>query len=729
MKKKLNLKLLENADNQTLEDLSENYRAVSEKEAERIFQRVIKNEEDFQAEDDVHGVEIYHRSIWRKAFAVAATFIIIAGVAGGGAYYFSQFRNKNNVVVSEGDRDLASVFEELFENRDAYSMTRYGYNESDGGLYYEGLNELAKEEVFLILEKFILYSDIEKTDEQGTDESIQFLLSSKGEDKLEEYIYKIEVYSNGVMELTEKESEDSEKMYRVKLSDAGVFDTLRLINNEMFVESNTENNSYSSAENSDPEDASPEEVEKLLNKIFETGNAEGSYTNYENPKYNCIIKDKEKLIKELLGFEWSKRTINRTNEYFFGEMYFDIGIRIDINCNIYDTGETPYTVYSTDLSNRDELEDILRENIEIVFDSQDVSGQKIKDILGENTSAVYCIGFIGNRLTYNITDLESLKDEVASLGWVTCIDFECDWGPAISDSRSLWTKKSGYIIGDAYVGLGGYINGSYDNDCYFKLKNKDDSVKLQQILDKYLVPNKYSEMCIKLKNGMNSYKNLKAHYIYESKAQDESQRISISGELLNDMDNNKLYMSGEGKYYDYGNVDIELVSDIFNEDISIYSNGILRISEKDTGENKFLNRFGSGYRPGFEYEHIAEYIIQIFGSYEDPDSLTQIDNRNSYEKELAFDVRNSNGNTEYYIHTQGVSSWYSETEYRILLDEESRLISYDRFYKYEQDGNKGTSSESFVLVDYEFDSPDFTMDDVMPVFDRLENECREQEEK
>ena len=58
-----------------------------------------------------------------------------------------------------------------------------------------------------------------------------------------------------------------------------------------------------------------------------------------------------------------------------------------------------------------------------------------------------------------------------------------------------------------------------------------------------------------------------------------------------------------------------------------------------------------------------------------------------------------------------------------------RLISYDRFYKYEQDGNKGTTSESFVLADYEFDSPDFTMDNVIPAFDRLENECREQEEK
>ena len=706
---------------------------IKEADTDEITMDLSDNAEGFIDENEpstvVSGVEVYQRTIWKKILAAAATLVIAVGAVGGGAYYFSQFKKNNNVVEEEDFRDINSVFGALLEERDKYDMTRYGNIGSDGELFYEGLNDQAKEEVLRILEKFILYSDTEKTDEQGTDESIQFLLNDKGEDSFEKYRYKIDVYSNGVLELTEKKSENYEKMYRVKLSDAGVFDTLMLINNEMFAESNTENNSNSSAENSEPVDASYEEVEKLLNNIFETGNAEGNYTNYEKQKYNCIIKDKKKLIKDLLSFEWSKRTINRTNEYYFSEQCFDIGIRIDTNCNIYDTGKTPYTVYSTDLSNRDELEDILRENIEIVFDSQDVSDQKIKEILGESTSAVYCIGFIGNRLTYNITDLESLKNEAASLGWVTCTDFECDWGPAVSDSRSLWTKKSGYIIGDAYVGLGGYINGNYDNSCYFKLKNKDDSVKLQQILDKYLVPNKYSEMCIKLKNGMDSYKNLKAHYTYESEAQDESQRVSISGELLNDMDNNKLYMSGEGKYYDYGNVDIELVSDIY-EDISIYSNGILKVSEKDTGENKYLGSFGSGYSPVFEYDQIAKYIIQIFGSYEEPDSLTQIDNRNSYEKELAFDVKNSNGNTEYYIHTQGDhDDWHSETEYRILLDEMGRLISYDRFYKYEQDGNKGTTSESFVLVDYEFDSPDFTMDNVTPAFDRLENECREQEEK
>ena len=59
MKKKLNLKLLENADNQTLEDLSENYRAVGEKEAEKIFQRVIKNEEGFQAEAGLFSFPLF----------------------------------------------------------------------------------------------------------------------------------------------------------------------------------------------------------------------------------------------------------------------------------------------------------------------------------------------------------------------------------------------------------------------------------------------------------------------------------------------------------------------------------------------------------------------------------------------------------------------------------------------------------------------------------------------
>ena len=173
MKKKLNLKLLENADNQTLEDLSENYRAVGEKEAEKIFQRVIKNEEGFQAEDDVHGVEIYHRSIWRKAVAVAATFIIIAGVAGGGAYYFSQLRNINNVI--EENTDNTSIYSRLKANRRKYAAmdtVMSIFDNSTAG--FPDLHYKEQEKFYDYMDQFDMQNEIDPSDFFKVPKSITF---------------------------------------------------------------------------------------------------------------------------------------------------------------------------------------------------------------------------------------------------------------------------------------------------------------------------------------------------------------------------------------------------------------------------------------------------------------------------------------------------------------------------------------------------------------------------
>ena len=118
----------------------------------------------------VSGVDVYHRTVWKKILAVAATLVVVTGAVGGGAYYFSQLGNNNNIIEKKDERDIASLFEEIYKSRDSYDMIRYCRNESDDGLYYEGLDDNVKEEVFRMFDKIILNSDIEKTDQQGSDE-------------------------------------------------------------------------------------------------------------------------------------------------------------------------------------------------------------------------------------------------------------------------------------------------------------------------------------------------------------------------------------------------------------------------------------------------------------------------------------------------------------------------------------------------------------------------------
>ena len=49
-----------------------------------------------EASDVVSGVDVYHGFLWKKILAVAATFVIVAGAVGGGAYYFSHLKGNNN---------------------------------------------------------------------------------------------------------------------------------------------------------------------------------------------------------------------------------------------------------------------------------------------------------------------------------------------------------------------------------------------------------------------------------------------------------------------------------------------------------------------------------------------------------------------------------------------------------------------------------------------------------
>jgi hypothetical protein len=97
----LELKALENADNDTLKRLSEEYPPMTEAEQNKLFERTEKllaktdnTDRGFSEDaDSVSGVEIYHRPVWRKFLTVAAALLIVAGVGTGGFLMAKNFRN------------------------------------------------------------------------------------------------------------------------------------------------------------------------------------------------------------------------------------------------------------------------------------------------------------------------------------------------------------------------------------------------------------------------------------------------------------------------------------------------------------------------------------------------------------------------------------------------------------------------------------------------------------
>lgn len=113
MKKKLNLKILENSDIKTIEALSYKYRAVDDAEAERIFRRITNDTEEYYEEAQEHTVEVYNRPIWRKALSAAVSLTIVAGITTLGSLFYSQLKKSdslNNTASYSASDSLENTF-------------------------------------------------------------------------------------------------------------------------------------------------------------------------------------------------------------------------------------------------------------------------------------------------------------------------------------------------------------------------------------------------------------------------------------------------------------------------------------------------------------------------------------------------------------------------------------------------------------------------------------------
>ncbi|WP_295071669.1 hypothetical protein [Ruminococcus sp.] len=109
MNRKLDLRILENCDMKTLEVISRKYKAVDDKEAEKIFRR-IENYADYYEDVQVHNIEPYRRPVWRKICSVALPLAVVALTVSGGVYFNSQLKNsKNTDGISETDTMSGSV--------------------------------------------------------------------------------------------------------------------------------------------------------------------------------------------------------------------------------------------------------------------------------------------------------------------------------------------------------------------------------------------------------------------------------------------------------------------------------------------------------------------------------------------------------------------------------------------------------------------------------------------
>ena len=182
------------------------------KEADTAYEPVAEHEKfcvSFSEEEhssSVSGVDVYHRNIWKKFIGIAAAFVLVAGAAGGGIYYFSQLKNKDNNII-ENEIQYDTIYDKLKANKDKYEMSSVVcvYDSTVLGFPHD---DEKKEKFFEYMDKFDMKEEIEEKDTSKTVRHLRFNFLI--EDKI---VFTFEIYENGDCSWTEKDNKNEKTTY------------------------------------------------------------------------------------------------------------------------------------------------------------------------------------------------------------------------------------------------------------------------------------------------------------------------------------------------------------------------------------------------------------------------------------------------------------------------------------------------------------------------------------
>lgn len=126
MKKKteLDLGILENADEQTVELLAERYTAADEKEKERIFQQSVnrgRTADSSDSNESVKGVEIYRRPKWYKRAETVAACLLSVSVITVGVIMLNSFRKTPDEFAS-GSESTETTINSTISNKESEAI-------------------------------------------------------------------------------------------------------------------------------------------------------------------------------------------------------------------------------------------------------------------------------------------------------------------------------------------------------------------------------------------------------------------------------------------------------------------------------------------------------------------------------------------------------------------------------------------------------------------------------
>lgn len=646
----------------------------------------------------VSGVDVYHRPVWRKVLTVAATFIIVVGIAGSGAYYFSRLKsNKYTLNNVEDDMKYDSIYSKLKDNKNKYKLSTAVrvFGSSIAG--FPNVEDKEKERFFEYLDSFDMKTEIEDNEFTKVPKSIAFCFGTD-----EEVYFTFELYENGCFTWTENNNGTDKITYHRFSEENMAFYVL----SEMFELDSME---------SDLNRVSKEELESFIDTNFSKNSPETSYKNKSGVSLKLDIIDNDAIKETISSLEWERTVYSSDDDYSYcisGISLLEYGV-ISGNYNDYNVA------YSLkDSSDIEFLSKIWQDYIKIADSETDDLNTLLQKFCNETSVQWFEGPFVHPQgrfpydtkaCYYSISDSKNFINEIASFEWVNCSSEEIE--------KNSYTDNNGYVCSTGYYGIGiysflnfypsGYM--SIDEIGDYKLKNESEVVSFNQVLNKYFIMDESSELAEKICKGITDYNNLKAHYTYEFSYAD-GEKTDISGYLSVDAKNEKMYMTGDGTYImvdEEENIATEIVMNGHDE-------SAFMIKDKETNESQYygIYNYSNGYvvpPPEWHYIYLCKRIEK---------DLTPRMAQDYASKDYDITVNKKDGNSEITLYIEDGNNDRSSAI--ILLNEKGQILSYEMITPYYK--------ESFKLDDYVFDSPDFIMEDTEYIYNSIKTEQESEED-
>ncbi|MBP5579007.1 MAG: hypothetical protein J6X56_05955 [Ruminococcus sp.] len=408
--------------------------------------------------DSVSGTDVITARQYRgRIAAIAASFALVCGAVGGGAYQLARMNNKTEEGTNTSKSvQYASIYDFMKANKAYFNTDIVLWEDLSGDIYSK--SNIDKDKIFEYLDHFDMSKGIEADDFTSTLRGIKIFFNGT-DDKAKGVTYSFELFDNGELRLTEKVKSEERVSYHSYVDGQRVFNDIlyMLVDDEEAI--------------AEFEKVTHKELENEISNGFKNNPYDKAYYYIadENRQEEYTLTGREEFANELMSFEWERASIRSgdVDSYSFGFVAAEDGYMQ------FSSGRTYKLKNNSDL---EEFNAVLKKHLIKKDFGEAVSEEDIlnafKDIPDEKAQFFDESEFKNTFYKYNESDFESFKEKLAALEWETCSKVE--HGMTDLTVKDCLIDREGVIIP---------ANKTFS--CY-KLKNKSDKAEFQRIFDEFM---------------------------------------------------------------------------------------------------------------------------------------------------------------------------------------------------------------------------------------------------